>query len=796
MIMDKLAGTYRTITKSGTLLFVWLFLFILVVKPQLIKAEAQIITSMKTTMYEYVADDEEIDIVEKWINDGAKNNAFFKEEVLTIMEYDCQNCHSKTSTMSKAAPDIPLMNHEDVVKFTKAAQSDDQCLECHANPSLKEPKNNHLANVFIDLEKHKNSVHNKQPCTKCHIETHAQTDTVCQDKDAFSKWISVGSVIDDPSCAEIKDVNCATCHSKEKEVYQESVHHKKITDSVKNAASCYDCHGKHDVLKADNFASQVNIANLAETCGKCHQGDKKDATVKNIFEDYKASQHGIALINKGLTKSAPSCTTCHDSHSVLSVENEKSPVHRNNLEKTCSDCHVGILEQFKDSVHSSNITETDKKLPVCIDCHESHRLVDTNLKESKFKIVANCGDCHSDLLDSYYATYHGKVERLGGGNSAKCFDCHGTHNILPATNEASLVHQNNIQTTCSQCHENINKSFTEYIAHADAMDKDKYPQLYYTVVGMTVLLIGTFLAFGFHTLLWFIRSIIDHTRNKEEIVEVNIDEKHVKRFTVMQTVLHLMIIVSFLSLALTGMTLKFADNAFFASVTHLFGGPQVMGIIHRIGAIITFTYAAIHLFQLAILFKNKKITIKGLFTEEYSLVPTLKDARELKANLLYFIGRGPKPEFSRWTYWEKFDYMAVFWGITVIGFSGLALWFPEKATIFLPGWAINVAAIIHSDEALLAALFIFTIHFFHTHMRPESFPMDSVIFTQRLPLSKFKEERKKEYDLLVKKGELDKYLVDPPSKLHSRVIDIAGTAFLTIGLIIVAAIFYSLIAAI
>jgi hypothetical protein len=84
-------------------------------------AEPQIIQSMKTTMYEYVADDEEIDIVAKWISDGAKNDAFFKEEVLTIMEYDCQNCHSKTSTMTDAAPDKPLMTYNEVVKYIQEA---------------------------------------------------------------------------------------------------------------------------------------------------------------------------------------------------------------------------------------------------------------------------------------------------------------------------------------------------------------------------------------------------------------------------------------------------------------------------------------------------------------------------------------------------------------------------------------------------------------------------------------------------------------------------------------------------
>ena len=84
--------------------------------------------------------------------------------------------------------------------------------------------------------------------------------------------------------------------------------------------------------------------------------------------------------------------------------------------------------------------------------------------------------------------------------------------------------------------------------------------------------------------------------------------------------------------------------------------------------------------------------------------------------------RRATPGYGRFTYWEKFDYFAVFWGMIIIGFTGLVLWFPEFFTRILPGWSINVATIIHSDEALLAVGFIFTIHFFNTHFRPDKFP--------------------------------------------------------------------------
>ena len=122
---------------------------------------------------------------------------------------------------------------------------------------------------------------------------------------------------------------------------------------------------------------------------------------------------------------------------------------------------------------------------------------------------------------------------------------------------------------------------------------------------------------------------------------------------------------------------------------------------------------------------------------------------------------GPKPEYGRWTYWEKFDYFAVFWGIFIIGSTGLTLWFPVFFTRFLPGAFINVATIIHSDEALLATGFIFTVHFFNTHLRPEKFPMDTTVFTGRMALAELKRDKRKEYDALVASGELEQHLAEP-----------------------------------
>ncbi len=149
---------------------------------------------------------------------------------------------------------------------------------------------------------------------------------------------------------------------------------------------------------------------------------------------------------------------------------------------------------------------------------------------------------------------------------------------------------------------------------------------------------------------------------------------------------------------------------------------------------------------------------------------------------------------DRWTYWEKFDYFAVFWGIIIIGVSGLALWFPSFFTRFFPGWFLNAAFLIHSDEALLAVGFIFMFHFFHTHLRPESFPLDPVIFTGRVPLARFKEERPVEYQRLVQTGSLEARIVAAPTREQIRMARIFGFGAVAVGMALMLAILWSFFA--
>ncbi len=264
------------------------------------------------------------------------------------------------------------------------------------------------------------------------------------------------------------------------------------------------------------------------------------------------------------------------------------------------------------------------------------------------------------------------------------------------------------------------------------------------------------------------------------------------RFRYFHRFLHALIIISFMGLVLTGMPLKYSEAGWARALAVLLGGIQTAGYIHRVCGVITFLYFTLHILWTFyfIVFLREGPLLTFIFGPD-SMVPWKKDLQDIAGHFKWFIGKGQRPQFDRYTYWEKFDYLAVFWGVGIIGLSGLTLWFPEFFSKFLPGWAFNVAIILHSDEALLAAGFIFTIHFFNTHLRPEKFPLDNVIFTGRITEEELIYERPLEYRRLVESGKLDSLRADPPTKTTIIWSSIVGFAAYGLGLVMILFIIYS-----
>jgi len=478
----------------------------------------------------------------------------------------------------------------------------------------------------------------------------------------------------------------------------------------------------------------------------------------------------------------------------LPPDDPASSVNSANVADTCGKCHHGIEETFRTSIHWPGNVETDRELPTCESCHTSHTISRTDKVDFRFLMMEQCGRCHEKEAETFFDTFHGKVSRLGSADAAECYDCHGTHDILPPSESASTLSRDNVVKTCGQCHEASHRRFAGYLTHATHHDADKYPWLFWSFWFMTALLIGTLTFALLHTLAWLVRLWLTRDEWKAHKALIHVEgTKLYRRFDRFQRSLHMAMLLSFFALALTGMALKFSYMGWAQAFSRVLGGFDTTGTLHRMGAITLFVVFVLHLWDVRRRKRRAGKTWWQMITGPESILFNLRDLREARQSILWFFGLGARPAYGRYTYWEKFDYFAVFWGIAVIGSTGLLLWFPEFFTHLIPGWSVNVATIIHSDEALLAVAFIFTIHFFNTHFRPDKFPMDPVIFTGRVTLEELKYDKPGEYEQLLADGELDSRLVDPFPGSVEKGFKIFGFVFLFIGLTLIALIVYTML---
>jgi len=254
-------------------------------------------------------------------------------------------------------------------------------------------------------------------------------------------------------------------------------------------------------------------------------------------------------------------------------------------------------------------------------------------------------------------------------------------------------------------------------------------------------------------------------------------ERYYTRFSLAQRYLHWALAGTFLGLAFTGMTLRFSTAPWMQSLASAVGGFGAVLFFHKFFAIgLTITFLA-HLADIGYRIVGKHEW--SLLWGPNSMTPRWKDIQDFIGNLKWFAHLGPQPKFDRFAYWDKLDYWGVFWGMAIIGISGYAMWFGAFFARLIPGSWLNIALVIHGEEAILATGWIFVIHFFNTHLRPENFPMDLTIFTGRLSEEELKRLHPVEYDRLVKSGGLPSIAAEaPPMWLNNFGRVIGATALL------------------
>jgi hypothetical protein len=366
--------------------------------------------------------------------------------------------------------------------------ADADCLTCHAKQDLRAQDGRPL---FVERGTLVLSAHAGVSCSQCHSEVNASHQRPCE---------TIRSKVD-----------CAACHAEVGSLFAQSIHGQLLAAGDENAPECKECHGTHDVLRKNNQDSPIFPTNIPTLCARCHREGERAAVRYNgpeheIVDHYAESIHGKGLLKSGLTVTA-TCANCHTAHSELPASDPRSSVHPSNVPRTCGTCHHGIEQQFARSIHATASGEPGKELPVCSSCHSAHTIRRADEDGFKLQIMDTCGHCHEEIARTYFDTFHGKVSQLGFTKTAKCYDCHGAHDILPPSDPASHLSRQNVVTTCQKCHPGATRRFAGYLTHATHHDPRRYPYLYWTFWGMTTLLLGTFIFGGLHTLLWIPRAL-------------------------------------------------------------------------------------------------------------------------------------------------------------------------------------------------------------------------------------------------------------------------------------------------
>ena len=379
--------------------------------------------------------------------------------------------HAKTATPPAPAPNV-----------------NDTCLMCHSAADAKGASGKSIA---VDGAGFTASVHGemKLKCTDCHADVSA--DKL-------------------PHGEKLKPVNCATCHDKAVSAYAGTVHGLARKGGNAVAATCTDCHGKHDIKRSKDPASATNHANVEATCSKCHGSDAVVAKGKlpggNIGSKFHDSIHGKAL-KSAAQGSAPTCNNCHGSHDIRAKGEAESHTNRARVPDTCGTCHKPEREAFGKGMHGKLRQEGVLAAPGCTDCHSAHAIQVHDKPSFQTEVIKECGNCHADYISTYRDTFHGQVTALGYARMATCASCHGAHEVLPASNPASKVSKQNRLATCQTCHAGAGPNFASFDPHASKHNKARDPIYYYAAKFMEILLIGVFAFFGIHTVFWLYREL-------------------------------------------------------------------------------------------------------------------------------------------------------------------------------------------------------------------------------------------------------------------------------------------------
>ncbi len=252
---------------------------------------------------------------------------------------------------------------------------------------------------------------------------------------------------------------------------------------------CQMCHGDEGLTKVDSTGKEIslfvdesvfeNSIHNSLGCTGCHSGVKAEPheTLPEPVKCGACHTEAQKLYQKGIhgqkrlegVANAPTCGGCHGSHNIRTVDDPEALVYRGNQPQMCARCHEDIrlvtkypipaptpYQAYQQSVHGKALKEDNLGVAVCSDCHGAHDLrpaSDPNSTVFRTNVPSTCGACHPIVEEEYSQDAHGKALKDGAKDAPVCTDCHSAHAIKSSSDETSSTFPANLsKITCTYCH--------------------------------------------------------------------------------------------------------------------------------------------------------------------------------------------------------------------------------------------------------------------------------------------------------------------------------------------------------
>jgi cytochrome b subunit of formate dehydrogenase len=663
-----------------------------------------------------------------------------------------------------------------------------ECMDCH-EAEFKSPRKGQPKEwIGVKPEAYAHSAHRDLACVECHssitepehpsklpkvdcLSCHDETAT----KHAFHPRLAISPLPEgkDTSCREchhphemlqIKDPafafarstqseSCGRCHEGAQSGYVTSAHGLKSKGVDRLTPDCLACHREPisaQMLKDPSVTLKLAQAELCESChvGKKGPGEQSSAGAKFVA-GFDHSVHGAAL-QAGKAESA-SCVDCHGAHAMNKAAVGSASVNRLHLTDTCARCHQEQADDYRQSVHAVALEQGNLDSAGCTSCHGEHDIkphTDPSSPVHKANLAQQvCAECHDsvrltrryglagDTFKTFADSYHGLAVRGGAVSVVNCASCHGSHVIKSQDDPTSSVHKANLMQTCGECHPGAGERFTIGAVHSSDEQREDSPILYWIATFYLILITVTIGGMLVHNGLDFLKKIRRKLAiQKGEIVEPHVAHRLYLRMTLHERLQHLVLVVSFVVLVITGFMLRFPEAWWVVALRGVSDRTfEWRGIVHRVAGVIMLLGGAWHIGYLAFAPAGRKLFL--------DLLPRWRDVSDPWRVLKYNLGLAPdKPAFGRFSYIEKVEYWAMVWGTLLMGVTGALLWFDNTSINLFSKLGFDVSRTIHYYEAILATLAIIFWHFYFVIFNPDVYPMNLAWLTGRMSEAEMLEE--------------------------------------------------------